>query len=207
MKLRRNKRTGMSLVETIVASTMTVTVMFGAVLALLTGTESWARGEGQIGANMSAQNAIRTISTELRQALEVTNLADVTTGEGTIQRISYKLPTRLADGTFVTPATWDGVTRRIEFVLPEDATTGFIRMVSVEGGETETRTLARGVSPFNPLAEESGTTYRVFDPNDDEVIRWVVVTIATDHAAAGEERATTRVSETIYLRNIPVTAS
>lgn len=204
----RTRRTGATIVEVVVASGLSIAALFGAVLALVTGLETWARGEGQIGANSGAQMAMRTISNELRQAMQVTVNADYNDAEGFHQSITYRLPARDGQGTFLSPPQWDGVVRQIEFFRPSNGDQtdtwrrGSIRIISGIGGDRRVRVLASGVTLRDPLSRD-GTELRTFVPSGDQVIRWLTVTIATAHNSARSERATTRVRETVYLRNIP----
>lgn len=182
----RSRQRGASLVEVVFASTLTVVVLAIGVSTFLTGTLSWARGEGRIDAQESSQVAIRLVSQELREAMAVTVDAD---GRG----LSYRLPTRDANGNYTMPITWDGVARRIEV----NGTS-----LRITGG-AQTRVVARGLIFTDPQSLGGTQNYRIFTAGNGTITRSLTVMVVTRREADGARLVTSRSRETIYLRNIP----
>jgi hypothetical protein len=188
LRIRPRRRRGITVLELLVASSLTVIIVFAAIGALLTTMTSWYRGAGQIAAETSAKQAIRTIASELRPAMEVIVDND---GNG----LTYRLPERDADGDFQVPPEWDGVTRRIELDVASDPP-----VLRISDGH-DWRVIARHVIARDP--EWAGGHYRLFTPGEGTTVRQVTVKVATSTPGAGDERVTSRVRETIYLRNVP----
>jgi len=178
---RRNS--GASLVEVLTAATLTVGVLFAAVSALLFGSGSWIRGLGKISADSEAKRAVLAVSQILREAMAVTVDAD---GQG----LAFRYPVKDANGRFVVPPVWDGVSRRI-------AVQGG-NLVLTEGAAS--RVLCRGVSPIDP---KTGSSYRVFTAPGGAIVREITVQIVTSRDGRVANEAQGRVRETVFLRNVP----
>lgn len=172
-----------------VASSLGVLVVFGTVSTLVMGMYGWSKGQGAIDSNVDGQKSIRVISSELKEAMEVTLDAN---GLG----LNYKLPLKDGTGLYVQPMTWDGVTRRVQYRVV--STVGRIEY----GPSASMRTLATNVSNINP---SSGNSYQIFTAGDGTVIRELKMRLTTDNAGRNSERQKTLTAETFFLRNIPVT--
>lgn len=192
---KRNRRGGVTTIEVLTASALSVVATFTAVAVMISGMSSWAKGQGRIMAEGDAQNAVRTISNELREAMAVTVLS------GTA--VEYRLPLKDGNGNFVVPAQWDGVTRRIEW----SSTDGGLGLVRVTGGSTN-NVICRNVllrdpqsSGFTPTT--GGSTYNIFTAGAGTVTRQLTIMLATRANAAKKEYVVSRSRETVFLRNIP----
>lgn len=193
---KRNRRGGVTTIEVLTASALSVVATFTAVAVMISGMSSWAKGQGRIMAEGDAQNAVRTISNELREAMAVTVLS------GTA--VEYRLPQKDNDGNFVVPATWDGVTRRIEWAST-DGGTGLIR---ITGGNGVSNVVCRQVilrdpqsSGFTPTS--GGSTYSVFTPGAGAITRQLTIMLATRANGSKNNYVVSRSRETVFLRNIP----
>lgn len=185
--LKKRKQRGHTLVEVLTAASMSVVVLFAVVLSLLTGMQSWARGQGKINAEVSSQATIRMISQELRQAMSVTV-------ESSGNALEYRLPQKDGSGDYVVPATWDGIIRKIRYV--SDGETGHIEL----GPVSNLRTICEDVSLVDPL---TSTSYKLFTAGDGSITRQLTVQIVAKTLGSGNKKVTSRTRETIYLRNIP----
>lgn len=179
----------MTLIEVLTASTLGVLCVFGAVSTLLMGMTGWAKGQGSISSNLDSQKSIRLVTSELKEAMEVTIDAD---GLG----LTYKLPAADGTGLYSQPMTWDGVSRRMQYVV--SGSVGRIEM----GPTTNLRVIATNVSNTNP---GTGNTMRVFVPGDGAVVREITVRLTADNYGSSYSREKTLALETVFLRNIPVT--
>lgn len=188
---RRRTIRGSSLAEVVTAAGMATIVLFSVVLALLSGTKSWAQGQGKITAEQDSQQAIRLISMELREAMSVSVDAN---GNG----LSYRLPSKDSNGDFAVPVQWDGVNRRIYYQAGEGR--GSIRMGAV-GSE---RTICRNVVLEEPLPAGESRSYRIFTPGAGSITRQLNLLIVTETNGASSAKIHSRIRETIYLRNIPI---
>lgn len=185
----RKSRTirGMTLVETLMAASLTVLVLLTSVSTFMFTMQSWATGAGAIGAQSTSQNAVRTISMQLREAL-VFNV------DGDGMGITYRLPLTDGDGDYVLPVTWDGVTRTIR--LQADNT------ILMSDG-TDTRTLCRNVITTDPDSPGGTTPYQIFVAGAGTVKRSLTITVAARKAGFTDGTVTSRSREIVYLRNIP----
>lgn len=186
MKTVSRTRRAVSLVEVLLASTLTVTVLAVAVGTFLTGMVSWARGQGRIDAEGGSQRAVREISQTLREAMAVTVDAD---GKG----LSYRMPALDANGNYTIPITWDGITRRIAYSNGQ---------IVASGGAAD-RVLCKGVILTDPQSSGGTAAYAPFTAGSGTITRSLNVMIVSQRAADRDKTATSRSRETIYLRNIP----
>lgn len=187
--MKRRSIRGSTMVEVLTASVMSFLVLTGATAALIFGMSSWTRGQARIDSETQSQQAIRMVSKMLREAMVV-----VVDGDG--QGLTYRLPTKGGDGRFTLPATWDGVTRRIE------ANNGKLNLVV--GGSS--RTLCRNVILTDP--KNSNAAYRVFTPGAGAITRQLWMMLATSNQSGDRARVMkSRGREMIYLRNIPQLAN
>jgi type II secretory pathway pseudopilin PulG len=181
---RRSKRSGITLVEVVVASVLSTMVIFSALGVYLAGMESWLRGSERINAETQSRQGVRMISDYLREAMAVTVAADG-------RSLTYRLPQRDVNGDFIYPAMWDGVTRRIYFI------NGTIRH---DTGAND-RVIVRNV-----LTTDVGGTnanYRQFTAGPGAITRRVTVQIVTRTNDDPAVEAIGRKREVIFLRNIP----
>ncbi|MCB8932850.1 MAG: type II secretion system GspH family protein [Fimbriimonadaceae bacterium] len=183
--MKRRKRRGTTMVEVLVASVISFLVLMGAAAALLFGMAGWARGQARIDSETQSQQAIRQVSKLLREAM-------VVTVDGNGNGLNYRLPVKDENGNFVLPATWDGVTRRIEV-------NGSDLNLVVDGA---TRNLCSGVILTDPL--DGNQSYRVFTPGAGTITRQLWMKLATSTMSSDRHKTmTSRGREMIYLRNIP----
>ena len=180
------KKSGYTLVEMVIAAALSV-LAFGGISALLIGGMSnWITGEAKVDAEDSAEQGVRIIAGELRSAMMATVDAN---GLG----VTYELPAKDANGDYLTPITWDGVTRRI--VLQGT------NLNKIEGNATYT--IVQGVSPTDPLSPAGKSTYRIFTPGLGQTTYQITMELVTDRDGVKSASLTARNRETIYLRNIP----
>lgn len=184
MRARTTRQRGATLIELLTSATITLLVMAGAVAVLFSGSTSWARGIGKIGAESDAQMSIRVVSQQLREAMAVTVDPD---GTG----LTYRVPQMDAAGDYLFPITWDGVKRRI--VLKRD------QLQLIDGSST--RILARGVVKTDAL--NNNVPYRIFTAGPGAITRQVTIEIAVKKAAERAKTVVSRSRETVFLRNIP----
>ena len=173
------------MIEVLTAAVLSVMVLSSVVAALLSGMQSWARGAGKIHAETSSQQSLRTVSNELREAMSVTVDAN---GRG----LSYRIPEKDGDGSYIVPAQWDGVSRRI---YVNEAGSVFL---GPAGGERE---IAGGLVLMDP--KRSMASYRPFVPGLGSIVRRLDVMFVIRQYGAGANYEYSRIRETIYLRNIP----
>jgi len=186
LKVRNRLRRGATTLEVLTAASISTLVLFGAILAFLSGMGSWAKGSGRIASETRSQSAIRAISQQLREAMSVTVDED---GLG----LNYRFPKVDGDGNYIVPAEWDGIERRIEYK------SGAIQII-VEGNK---HIVCTGVTLSDPLRDPNDDKYKIFTKGPGAITRQVTVQIVSQHTGKmdGYERA--RIRETIYLRNIP----
>jgi len=165
-------------------ASLTTLVVLASVILMLTGTAAWTRGQTRITAGGGAQGAMRTIDGELREAMSVTI-------DGNGKGLTYQLPQKDGDGSYVVPLQSDGVNRRL--VLNDDGT---LEM----GPNGTTRVLLRGGVSVNPT---TNAAFRVFTAGNGTVTRSLNVILMTDIAGTGTERSRGTAQETIFLRNVP----
>lgn len=183
MRAKRKQR-GMTLTEIVIGAALSVTAIFVSSIVFLSGMKSWATGQGRINSDVYAQQSIRRITVELREAMSVTVDAN---GQG----LTYRLPLKSVNGSFVVPATWDGITRRIELFQ------GNLRIVAGERRSI----LARGVITTDP--SRNNESFRIFVPGPGTITRDLDVMIVTNASGYRTEYKKSRIRETIFLRNIP----
>lgn len=184
--MKRKHVNGTTMIEVLTASFMTVMVVTAAVSTMLYGLSSWAKGQGKIYAESDSQKAMRVISQQLREAMYV---GVDSNGLG----LNYRRPQLDGNGNYVTPAVWDGVTRRIELV------DGTMRMVT----NGQNRTLCQGVVLTDPQSTGGIGTYLPFTSSGGTIIRQVNVQIVTRRNTYKSQQVYSRSRETIYLRNVP----
>jgi len=170
----------------VTAAGLSTMLLFGAISVFLQGSASWLRGTARITVNEDAQGAIRLISQELREAMSVTVDGD---GLG----LSYRLPEVSGDGSYVVPATWDGVDRRIEL-------DGSDLVITADGGDE--RLVCRGVILTDPLSGSSAE-YRIFSAGIGAITRQMSIMVVTKAYEYKQEDSRSRCRETVFLRNIP----
>jgi len=185
MKNRRRIR-GTTLVEVIMAATLTVTVLTTAFAAFMVGMQSWIRGQGAIDAQSGSQSAVRTISHQLEEAMAI----DV---DGGGNSLTYKLPSVDGDGNYILPPTWDGVTRTISL--------NGSSLVMSDG--VSQRTLCTGVVLTDPNSQGGNQAYTIFTPGAGTITRSIAVMVVSQQPGFEGSVMTSRDREEVYLRNIP----
>ncbi len=184
---RVGTKNGFTIIETLVSTTVSFLALTGAVSLLVAGTSTWYKGEGKMLAETQSQRSVRMISGELREAMSVTV-------DGNGLGVSYRLPViNGSTGNYTTPAIWDNVVRRIEYV------SGTIRVVT----DGESRILSRNVILTDPQSSGGAAAYVIFAPGSGFIIRKLSVMVATQTATTKGSYTKSRSRETVYLRNIP----
>ena len=186
IKIQRKKQRGATMVEVVTGAAITTLVLFGSTAAMISGMNSWARGQGKIDADSQSQKAVRVISMELRQAMTVTVDSN---GLG----LTYRLPSKDANGDYIIPVVWDNIYRRIEY------SNGVIKILTGENNHV----ICRNVILTDPFSTGGVASYKIFTAGSGAITRQLVVMIATRTNGARTENVTGRVRESIYLRNIP----
>lgn len=177
---------GATLIETLTAATLTVLVLFTGIMVMVSGMNSWAQGQARINAEMQSQRAVRAIANQLRQAMSVTVDAN---GKG----LTFRLPQKDGSGSYIVPAVWDGVTRRIE------VSNGKVNLI--ENGATTT--LCNNVILTDPKSLGGTAPYTPFTAGAGSIVRQITVMVATRWNGKRDQLVSSRIRETIYLRNIP----
>jgi hypothetical protein len=180
---KNRRRRGMSMVESLTAVGITSVTLIGGVSVYVSGMMSWVKGEGAIDAINNAQNPVRLIGIELREATKVQVNAAGT-------ELSYELPLKDANGDYVMPLQSDGTVRYFRL----DGST----MSHIIGANS--RVIATNVLPTDP---ETGQNYKIFKTNGATIVRQVIVHIAASKQGYQDNWEPMRARETINLRNIP----
>lgn len=183
MNRHPNRRRGATLTEVVIGAGISSAVLVAGVGTFLMGMRSWVKGEANIEASSASQKALRTVSNELREAMQIT-----INSSGT--RVDYVRPKREADGSFTNPMVTDGIARSFERVGSN--------LVMRTGGTT--RTLAKNI-----LARKPGDSsdYRLFTAPAGAVSRSLTMEIAAGKPGFRGETIVERSRETLYLRNVP----
>jgi type II secretory pathway pseudopilin PulG len=191
MAISRKKQRGYTLIEMVVATGLSVMVLGVCLSILFAGSASWSTGLGNTAATSYAQNAVRTISKRLQEAMSVTVAANG-------QSLTYQLPQTDGQGNYLLPLAWDGVNRQI---LIQNNN----QLVMVDGSQQEV--VAYGVIFTDPLSPHGTKPYVPFTPGVGTTTNQVTIEVATQAYAHDTYGASTTVAsrerETIYLRNIP----
>ncbi len=188
---RHSKRRGVTLLEVLTASLLTTMVLFSVVMALLSGTKSWAVGQGKIDADIRSQQCIRLISNELQKAM-VVNVAS------SGKKVDYYLPKLDDTGAVKMPTESDGVLRTIRVV---DGNDGYSTLeMGVDG---DYRMLADHIILEDPLNKDK--PYKPFIAGPGTITRQCEVMLIIEQIGAGKETVYSRIREKLYLRNIPST--
>lgn len=187
MKIIQRKRIkGATLFEVVVGSGLSTIVLFSLTVTLLGGTTSWTKGQTKIQADVSSQQTLRGITSQLREAMSVT-----VTGDGTI--VDYRLPMKDEEGSYIVPAAWDGVARRIYY---NSANKKIIQ--TINGKST---VLCEDISTVDPATNNG---YKFFIPGSGAIIRQLTVMLVIKPSTSSDTAMTSRIRETIYLRNVPI---
>jgi type II secretory pathway pseudopilin PulG len=181
--LKRSRRRGFTLVESLTAAGITAITLVGGVSVYVSGMMSWAKGEGAIDSLNNAQNPIRLIAIELREATRV----QVNTA-GT--ELTYELPKKDPNGDYSMPLQSDGVPRYFRLVNDK-----LYQVVNTNG-----RVIANNVLTTDP---ETNQAYKIFTTGGATIARQVIVQIAASKEGYQDQWEPTRARETICLRNIP----
>lgn len=182
-----SKRRGQTLIETVLALAFTTILCIVALSVFMVGTSSWVRGQTRIDVEAPTQQAIRQMSMTLRAAMSVTVDAN---GQG----LSYRLPAVDGTGTVISPATWDGINRRIEL----DG-----NQLVMKADNTPNQTICENVITTDPLSS-TNTPYQIFTPSPGSITRSLTMMLVSEQTTStspvplyGRHR------ETIYFRNVP----
>ncbi|HLK13753.1 MAG TPA: hypothetical protein VKT78_03025 [Fimbriimonadaceae bacterium] len=185
---RKSKRAAQTLVEMVLALSLTALVFFVGISTFLLGMSSWYRGNNRMSVEGSTEHAVRKIAMTLRTAMSVTVDSN---GKG----LSYRLPAVDGTGTFISPATWDGVNRRIEL----DGTSMYIK-----GDNLANVDICDNVVLTDPLSSGGNQSYRIFTAGAGTITRSLTVMLVSQQNSYNSSTPVSgRHRETIYLRNIP----
>lgn len=188
--MRRKCRRGITLVESMVASMLTILVLSASLGTLYSGMRSWVQGQSLIEAETDATQAIRRLNQELREAMAVTVASDG-------YSVTYRLPSRNGTGDFIVPPVWDGVSRRA--IVTSAGNGRYTLSVGISGSEA---VLTRNVIITDP--EVNGApAYRVFVPGPGGITRQVNIMLVTRTTGPKGKPIYSRVRESLFLRNIP----
>ncbi len=188
--MRMRKKRGATLVELLVSSGISLLVLGAALATLYSGMRSWIMGASMINAEVDGSQAVRRLVSDLREAMAVTVAADG-------RSVSFRMPQRDANGDFIVPPLWDGVSRRA--ILTETTGGKFTLAVGVTGSEIP---VSRNVILIDPESG-TGTAYRVFSPGPGTVTREIHLMVVTRTNGPRNEPIYHRIRETLFLRNIP----
>jgi len=174
---------GFSLIEALVASSISMGAIGVATWIYFSGMGSWAKGRGDIDSMATSQVAVKKVANELQEAISVT------VGNDGLS-VSYELPKKDGGGNYISPAESDKVAR--SFVISSGTLTHFV------GGTS--RIIAKNVLLKDPLTNQ---TFLPFQGDGNVISRRVDITLATEKDGQVTRKQSSCVSETIYLRNIP----
>lgn len=181
---RKSKKSGFTLMEMMTAAVISTMILFAAITMFISGATAWMKGSEAIETETQSKQAIRMISNELREAMLVTI-------DGNKLGVTYRLPQRQSDGTFVAPAVWDGVTRRIYL------SNGKIYLQD-NGGS---RVICRNVILTDP--KNSNASYVLFTAGAGATLRDLTVKIITQRVIPRGPTLYSRKREVVFLRNVP----
>jgi Tfp pilus assembly protein PilW len=187
---RRRGLRGYSLVETLMAVSLTSIVLLTATSVFMYASYRWIQNSVSVKADADSSLAVQMIDRQLRQAMVITVDPN---GNG----VTYELPMQNPDGSYAVPLLWDGVTRRI-------ALQGTTLVMSGSDGTSET--LAFNVYPYDPLAPPN-TAYQIFTAPAVTSFTSLNVMVVTGLGDNAQNLVTSRSRQTVYLRNIPQTTS
>ena len=187
MVTKRKVRRGATLTELLTAAAVSVLALIGATSIMISGSAAWAKGMGKIGAETEAQMSVRVIAQQLREAMAVS----VDSGG---MGLTFKVPSKDANGNFSVPEVPDGVLHRIE------AEGNSLVLIT---GNTK-RVLSKDLIFTDPVSNNGASAYKLFTPGSGLVTRQVTIEVATKRFGYKANTVSTRSRETIFLRNIPI---
>ncbi len=191
MPRNTTKKKGGTLIELMTAVCLSIIVLSAAISILFTGTASWANGIGNTNSENGAEMAVRSIAERIEPAMSVSVSPNGST-------LTYELPKTNANGTYVLPLAWDGVTRTI--------TSAHNSIIFTDGASQQV--LINSVIYTDPLSPGGISPYVVFTPTAGSTIKQVAVEVATQYHGYQGNKTQNRCREIINLRNVPaVTAS
>ena len=186
MKTRRvvsnRRRRGATITEISIGAGISTMVLIAGVGTFFLGMRSWVKGQTAIDTLGASQMAVRNVSDELREAMEVTVTTDG-------KECAYKLPARSTDGAFVSPLAYDGIARKFSVTSSGD-------LRKYVGSNY--RTIARGLT-----TQQASDTIRFFTSGTATVSRSVTVDFIAKKPSFRGEYISNRARETVYLRNVP----
>lgn len=186
---RRSKKQGVTLVEALVSSVVTVMTLGTAASVYIASMGSWYQGTGKITAELQSRQAMRLICSELAESMDVVVDAD---GQG----ITFHKPGKDSNGDFQTDVNGqpesDGINRRIYL------NQGKIYYYDGLGN----RLLATNVITTDPYSDGGTAPYKIFVAGGGAIIRQVTVMVATATTGKKSELVKARKREIVFLRNI-----
>lgn len=183
-QIRRNyRRRGATMVEVVVGAGLSVITLIGGVGCYMAGMMSWMKGVGAMDSISKSQDSVRLVCNQLREAMSVT-----INESGTV--VTYAMPSKDENGSYVLPLASDGVTRN--FTLSNGSLTQTVGQ--------NTRLISANVLNIDPA---TGASYKPFSANNGDVTRQVVVTLVTSKQGFRNNWTPSRSRESVYLRNVP----
>jgi len=185
----KNRRSGATLIEAMISAVVTVMVVGTATGVWLAGAKSWYRGAGKIDSETQSRKAVKLVTNELAEAMQVTVDAD---GYG----ITFQKPAKDNTGSYKTD------------IMGQPISDGFDRRIWLDGTKLKylspqgTRILAKTVIKTDPFSSNGSQTYKVFTAGNGSICRQVTVMVVSQTTGAGKEKVTGRNREIVFLRNI-----
>jgi len=178
----RNKKRGTTLFEVVIGATIASMTLVAGVSLFFGSMMNWAKGAGMIDAMSSAQEAIRMVGMELREATSATIAADGLS-------VTYSVPVRNDDGSYRMPMTNDPTPRTLRL------SSGRLELV-VAGS---TRIIASDVISTDP---NTNSTYRVFTGDGALLTREIDVQVVCSKYGSGTSKEVLRARDSFLLRNV-----
>lgn len=185
----RSKRSGMTVLEAMVSSTVTVFVLGTVTTVWFAAAASWYRGSGKIDAETQSRRAVRTVAGELAEAMDV-----VIDGNG--QGINFHVPKKDNNGDYMMDAVGQPIPETNNRRIFLDS--GKIKYTDSVG----TRTLASSVITTDPLSTGGTAPYKIFVAGAGAIVRQVTIQVVVKTSGANAEKVTGRKREIVFLRNI-----
>ncbi len=187
MKSRKN--CAMTLLEAMVASSVTVFILGTVTSVWFASAASWVRGSGKIDAESQSGRAVRTMSSEIQEAMDVAIDAN---GQG----ITFHIPSRDANGDFMMDAVGQPVPENFNRRIYLDGTK--VKYIEPSG----TRVLAKDIITTDPLSTGGSQSYKIFVAGQGAITRQVTIQLVIQTKGAKNEKVNGRKREVVFLRNI-----
>jgi Tfp pilus assembly protein PilW len=183
--------------------TISSVVLVGVITMFMMAMGVWARGEAWTDTDTQTRQAVRIMTDQLREAMQVTVDAD---GMG----VTYRWPARDTAGSYVQPISPESFDRRIWLV------NGTLWLRDKAGSQ---RVIAKNVLTSDPFATVShdslgslantngplptAPAYKIFTPGIGSTVRSLSLKIVASRRGSTSDQVRNRRREVVYLRNIP----